>query len=223
MTGTSTIALINDPRLLIADEPTSALDSAMRDQVLSLIEKLVAERNMGLLLNKPRPAAGRPALRTGHGHVSRRTARPITGRRTGERNASLYAHAVVVPPLQGDPRSTFAGIGPRRVERNEMSEPIIRLQQLSVAHQQGYSRRTVVQGINLTVAAGECFGLVGPSGCGKSSLLWVLAGLNPHWQGQMRLLGRDLAPGRPFTGVLRREVQMVFLDPYSYPCIRSIN
>lgn len=44
------IALINDPRLLIADEPTSALDSAMRDQVLSLIEKLVAERNMGLLL-----------------------------------------------------------------------------------------------------------------------------------------------------------------------------
>lgn len=44
------IALINDPRLLIADEPTSALDSALRDQVLGLIEKLVAERNMGLLL-----------------------------------------------------------------------------------------------------------------------------------------------------------------------------
>ncbi len=44
------IALINDPELLIADEPTSALDHAMRDQVLSLIERLVAERNMGLLL-----------------------------------------------------------------------------------------------------------------------------------------------------------------------------
>ncbi|CAJ0992741.1 putative D,D-dipeptide transport ATP-binding protein DdpF [Sodalis praecaptivus] len=96
-----------------------------------------------------------------------------------------------------------------------MSEPIIRLQRLNVAHQQGYSRRTVVQDINLTVAAGECFGLVGPSGCGKSSLLWVLAGLNPHWQGQMRLLGRELVPGQPFTEVLRREVQMVFQDPYS--------
>lgn len=44
------IALINDPQLLIADEPTSALDHAMRDQVLSLIERLVAERHMGLLL-----------------------------------------------------------------------------------------------------------------------------------------------------------------------------
>ncbi|MGL9722991.1 ABC transporter ATP-binding protein [Sodalis sp. (in: enterobacteria)] len=96
-----------------------------------------------------------------------------------------------------------------------MSVPIIRLQRLSVAHQQGYSRRTVVQDINLTVAAGECFGLVGPSGCGKSSLLWVLAGLNPHWQGQMRLLERELVPGQPFTGMLRREVQMVFQDPYS--------
>jgi len=44
------MALINDPELLIADEPTSALDHAMRDQVLSLIEQLVAQRNMGLLL-----------------------------------------------------------------------------------------------------------------------------------------------------------------------------
>lgn len=44
------IALINDPKLLIADEPTSALDHAMRDQVLALITKLVDERDMGLLL-----------------------------------------------------------------------------------------------------------------------------------------------------------------------------
>lgn len=44
------IALINDPQLLIADEPTSALDHEMRDQVLNLMEKLVAERNMGLIL-----------------------------------------------------------------------------------------------------------------------------------------------------------------------------
>ncbi|NDL61726.1 ABC transporter ATP-binding protein [Acerihabitans arboris] len=44
------IALINHPDLLIADEPTSALDHEMRDQVLNLMEKLVAERNMGLLL-----------------------------------------------------------------------------------------------------------------------------------------------------------------------------
>jgi len=44
------MALINDPKLLIADEPTSALDHAMRDQVLALIHDMVAQRNMGLLL-----------------------------------------------------------------------------------------------------------------------------------------------------------------------------
>ncbi|MFM2484859.1 ABC transporter ATP-binding protein [Celerinatantimonas yamalensis] len=44
------MALINDPKLLIADEPTSALDHAIRDQVLALIYRLVDQRDMGLLL-----------------------------------------------------------------------------------------------------------------------------------------------------------------------------
>ena len=92
---------------------------------------------------------------------------------------------------------------------------MINLQQLSVSHKQGYELRTVVHEVDLQVKAGECFGLVGPSGCGKSSLLWVMAGLNPHWQGKMQLAGSDVAPGKPFTGQLRRDVQMVFQDPYA--------
>ena len=44
------MALIAEPRFLIADEPTSALDHAMRDQVLALIRNLVEQRDMGLLL-----------------------------------------------------------------------------------------------------------------------------------------------------------------------------
>ncbi|MEX3172601.1 MULTISPECIES: ABC transporter ATP-binding protein [Serratia] len=92
---------------------------------------------------------------------------------------------------------------------------LITLDNLSVSHRQGYEIRTVVHEVNLHIEAGECFGLVGPSGCGKSSLLWVLAGLNENWSGGFQLLGRDLQPGRPFTGTLRREVQMVFQDPYA--------
>uniref|UniRef100_UPI0035C73622 ABC transporter ATP-binding protein n=1 Tax=Serratia quinivorans TaxID=137545 RepID=UPI0035C73622 len=84
-----------------------------------------------------------------------------------------------------------------------------------MGHRQGYDVRTVVHEVNLHIEAGECFGLVGPSGCGKSSLLWVLAGLNENWSGGFQLLGRNLQPGRPFTGTLRREVQMVFQDPYA--------
>ncbi|MOA13987.1 putative D,D-dipeptide transport ATP-binding protein DdpF [compost metagenome] len=92
---------------------------------------------------------------------------------------------------------------------------LITLDNLSVSHRQGYEIRTVVHEVNLHIEAGECFGLVGPSGCGKSSLLWVLAGLNENWSGGFQLLGRNLQPGRPFTGTLRREVQMVFQDPYA--------
>lgn len=92
---------------------------------------------------------------------------------------------------------------------------VIALDNLSVSHRQGYELRTVVHDVNLRIEPGECFGLVGPSGCGKSSLLWVLAGLNGSWQGGFELLGRRLQPGQAFTGELRREVQMVFQDPYA--------
>ncbi|WP_061794649.1 ABC transporter ATP-binding protein [Serratia ficaria] len=92
---------------------------------------------------------------------------------------------------------------------------VIALENLSVSHRQGYELRTVVHDVDLRIEQGECFGLVGPSGCGKSSLLWVLAGLNDSWRGGFELLGRQLQPGRPFTGALRREVQMVFQDPYA--------
>ncbi|MBS0877718.1 MULTISPECIES: ATP-binding cassette domain-containing protein [unclassified Tatumella] len=92
---------------------------------------------------------------------------------------------------------------------------VIRLNGVSVFHPDGYQLRQVVTDASLSIGAGECFGLVGPSGCGKSSLLWVMAGLNPHWQGQMTLAGTAVRAGEEFTGQLRRDVQMVFQDPYA--------
>jgi len=96
-----------------------------------------------------------------------------------------------------------------------MTEIVAELDKLSVSHRQGYEPRTVVHNVNLTISKGECFGLVGPSGCGKSSLLWVLAGLNGNWDGSLTLLDHKVKPGKPFTGSLRRDVQMVFQDPYA--------
>ena len=92
---------------------------------------------------------------------------------------------------------------------------MIQLNGINVFHPQGHQFRQVVEDVTLQVSAGECFGLVGPSGCGKSSLLWVMAGLNPHWQGEMVLADTRVTPGQEFRGSLRREVQMVFQDPYA--------
>jgi peptide/nickel transport system ATP-binding protein len=73
----------------------------------------------------------------------------------------------------------------------------------------------VIDSLNLAVSDGEAFGLVGPSGCGKSTLLRVLAGVNRDWQGRVELLDHRAQPHRRFSGSLRREVQMVFQDPYA--------
>ncbi|TKY80138.1 ATP-binding cassette domain-containing protein, partial [Pectobacterium polonicum] len=86
---------------------------------------------------------------------------------------------------------------------------MIELHHIRVSYPNGRDWRTVVHDASLSVKAGECFGLVGPSGCGKSSLLWTIAGLNPHWQGEMRLAHHAITPGTRFTGQLRRDVQMV--------------
>jgi peptide/nickel transport system ATP-binding protein len=91
----------------------------------------------------------------------------------------------------------------------------IEARSVSVDFGAGESRRRVLDSLSVSVAAGETFGLIGPSGCGKSTLLRVLAGVNREWRGQIGLLGRSLTPGARFQGELRREVQMVFQDPYA--------
>jgi peptide/nickel transport system ATP-binding protein len=91
--------------------------------------------------------------------------------------------------------------------------PIV-IDSLSVEFIAGEARR-VIDSLSLSVAAGETFGLVGPSGSGKSTLLRVLGGVNRDWTGAMQLMGRTLTPGERLRGALRREVQMVFQDPYA--------
>ncbi|MCM7484933.1 ABC transporter ATP-binding protein [Enterobacter kobei] len=78
-----------------------------------------------------------------------------------------------------------------------------------------FGEKTAVSAASFTIAKGETFSLIGESGCGKSTLLRVLAGLQREWRGNITLLGETLTPGRPFQGTLRRNVQMVFQDPWA--------
>jgi len=87
------------------------------------------------------------------------------------------------------------------------------IESLSVRFPASAGERAVLDSLNLDIQAGETFGVVGPSGCGKSTLLRVLAGVQRHWSGRVRLFEHVLARGRRFEGTLRRTVQMVFQDP----------
>jgi peptide/nickel transport system ATP-binding protein len=91
----------------------------------------------------------------------------------------------------------------------------IAINQLSVAFQGATGPITAVNDVNLTIARGETFGLIGPSGCGKTTVLRSIAGLNLSWSGSITVFGQSLQPHQKITGLLRRDIQMVFQDPYS--------
>jgi oligopeptide transport system ATP-binding protein len=73
-----------------------------------------------------------------------------------------------------------------------------------------------VDGVNLDIAPGETLGVVGESGCGKSTLARLLVRLEEPTAGAVSLLGRDLFGARGAKlKELRRDVQMIFQDPYT--------
>ncbi|WP_206077687.1 ABC transporter ATP-binding protein [Aquamicrobium sp. LC103] len=90
---------------------------------------------------------------------------------------------------------------------------MIEVENLTVAFGHGPRANRVVRGIDMTVGAGECFGLVGESGCGKSTLLGAIAGRVKHWQGAITIAGEKVGPVKRPLAQLRRQ-QMVFQDPF---------
>ena len=88
---------------------------------------------------------------------------------------------------------------------------LVNVEQLQVT----FGEKTAVSAASFAIEQGETFSLIGESGCGKSTILRVLAGLQRQWHGNIQVLGDQLQPGVRFTGSLRRNVQMVFQDPWA--------
>jgi peptide/nickel transport system ATP-binding protein len=75
---------------------------------------------------------------------------------------------------------------------------------------------TAVAGIDLELFPGETLGLAGESGCGKSTVARLLTGLIPASQGSIRYAGQELSTmDREGMALFRKDVQMIFQDPFS--------
>ncbi|MFE5689857.1 ABC transporter ATP-binding protein [Streptomyces sp. NPDC056512] len=108
---------------------------------------------------------------------------------------------------------------PTRIDRPAPGAVVLEADGLSKTYKGRGSRRhgpAALDGVSLTLAQGETLGIVGESGSGKSTLARVLAHAHTSDGGTFRLRGVDVTrPSRRAMHAVRRQVQMVFQDPYA--------
>ncbi|MEZ0278103.1 MAG: ABC transporter ATP-binding protein [Methylibium sp.] len=204
------MALANEPDLLIADEPTTALDVTIQAQILDLLLKLKDEFNMAMLLithdlGIVRKMADRVCVMNNGEIVERGVTRDIFAA-----PKHPYTKHLIASEPKGSPPAANAK-APTILEAKDLRVwfPIRR----------GFLRRVVghikaVDGIDLSVKQGQTLGVVGESGSGKTTLglalLRLISSEGPIVYLGNRIDGLDSKRMRPF----RRNMQIVFQDPY---------
>jgi peptide/nickel transport system ATP-binding protein len=156
--------------------------------------------------------ATQPALvRVGPGHVA--------ACHFADRTAELAAVAGAGPDAPGP--APAAPAAPATDGPGEAEPVLVVTDLVKNFHVRGASFRSVatvqaVSGVSLELQAGRCLALVGESGCGKSTLARLLLRLEEPTAGSIKLDGRELVGmGDDELRPIRRQIQMVFQDPYS--------
>ncbi|MCX7629555.1 MAG: ABC transporter ATP-binding protein [Geminicoccaceae bacterium] len=204
------MALANEPDLLIADEPATAVDVTIQAQILRLLQDL--QRRMGMAI----------LLITHDLTIVRHVAHRVLVMTQGELVESGPVARVFAAPrhpytqklLAAEPKGRPAPVADGAVAIAELRDLRVHF-----PIQRGLLRRTVgwvkaVDGVDLSVRAGETLGIVGESGSGKTTLGLALLRLLPS-RGAIRIAGTDVQGWswrrlRP----LRRQMQIVFQDPF---------
>jgi peptide/nickel transport system ATP-binding protein len=207
------MAVVMEPPLLIADEPTTALDVRTQAQVLRLLQELARARNMGLILVTHDLAVvaevtDRVAVMHEGEIVEQGATRQLLRHLQHPYGRALLA-AADLKPKRG------AHGGESSVEVLQVRDIVREYPRRRRSLWHAASPLRAVDGVSLSVHAGETVGLVGESGSGKSSLLRVILALERPQTGEVWLLGEKFSTA---VGVdlrrLRRSIQIVFQDPY---------
>jgi len=238
------MAIACRPSLLIADEPTTALDVTVQASILALLDELRRDLGMGLLLITHDLGVVRDraddvivmhdGVAVDSAPAAQLFAHPAHPYTRGLLEASLHMRpqararrerlpeirvergpdgaaarfAVFQPPRAGGAARQHAPDGP----------VLLSVRGLRAAYQGRGGAHVAVDDVAFDLGAGETLGLVGESGCGKSTLsrtLLRLTGAHARVRGSVRFEGAELLelPERRLQP-WRRQMQMVFQDPY---------
>ena len=204
------MALANEPRLLIADEPTTAVDVTTQARILLLLDELCQQLNMALLII------------THDLGVVRKTADRVYVMQGGKVVESGNTDQIFQAPSQTYTRTLIeAEPKTRRAAGAASGKVLLEAHELGVWFdvRKGLLRRTVdyvraVDGVSLTLRTGRTVGVVGESGSGKTTLALALLRLT---QSRGTICFKDQridGVSRKALQPLRRQMQIVFQDPF---------
>ena len=208
------MALVLEPRVLVADEPTTALDVTVQAQILALLGRLREEIGLSLILISH-------DLAVVGGNVD-----DVLVLKEGEEVERGPVRQVLTVPQHPYTKALLAAIPRLDAELpslsipapEESTEPLLRITDLNVtfpAHR-GAAATRAVDGVSLELREGESLGIVGESGSGKSTLGRSIVRLQKPTSGRIEFAGRDLGAwrGRALREH-RRDLQLIFQDPAS--------
>ncbi|WP_246684762.1 ABC transporter ATP-binding protein [Mesorhizobium sp. B2-7-1] len=213
------MALALEPDVLIADEPTTALDVTVQGEVLELLRDLQRQHGTSVILithdmGVVAEMADRVIVMRNGRMVEEGTTADIF---TGPQAAYTQELLAAVPRI-GSGVGRRASAEPDPATRDKVA--VVNDLHVRFDLRGGFFGRVnrrvhAVEGVSFSIAPNETLALVGESGCGKSTTAKALAGLVPY-TGAVKIGGRELSGlGGDARKAVRRDVQMVFQDPYA--------
>ncbi|MFN6480993.1 ABC transporter ATP-binding protein [Nostoc sp. DedQUE07] len=226
------LALLLNPKFIVADEPTTSLDVTVSAQILQELTRLCGEENMGLLLISHDLAmvaeyCDRIGVMYNGKMVEMGSTETVFRQPQHEYTRSLLKAALHIQAVTDSGELIIANDEEKQLPIINQQSPILSVTELKQHYtiEPNFIERLLntqaqtikaVDGINLDLYSGEILGLVGESGCGKSTLSRTILQLIRPTSGKVEFLGQDLTKlSRQEIRSSRRQIQMVFQDPHA--------
>ena len=232
------LALCCEPELLIADEPTTALDVSIQSQILELIKRLTKERNLAVILithdmGVIAETTDRVAVMKSGELVEIGITKEILTNPQKNYTKSLVSSVpptnkkisrfVIIENENKDNKPNNIKILNRWQKREIKSQNLVQVKDLSKSFDDNFftenSKNSVmaVNNVSFEIKEGENFGLVGESGSGKSTIAKMIVNLFKPSSGDIFFDKVCITKIKQKSELMkfRKQIQMIFQDPYS--------